>query len=40
VTSGLIISNVSPNWNQVAVAICIAAAASLQALRVLGRRQS
>ena len=33
VTSGLIISNVSPNWNQVAVAICIAAAASLQALR-------
>lgn len=41
VTSGLIISNVSPNWNQVAVAICIAAAASLQALRVLatpGRR--
>lgn len=41
VTSGLIISNVSPNWNQVAVAICIAAAASLQALRALaapGRR--
>jgi len=35
VTSGLIISNVSPNWNQVAVAICIAAAASLQALRAL-----
>jgi ribose transport system permease protein len=40
VTSGLIISNVSPNWNQVAVAICIAVAASLQALRVLGGRQS
>ncbi len=41
VTSGLIISNVSPNWNQVAVALCIAAAASLQALRALatpGRR--
>ncbi|HET9080595.1 MAG TPA: ABC transporter permease [Trebonia sp.] len=41
VTSGLIISNVSPNWNQVAVAICIAAAASLQALKALatpGRR--
>lgn len=35
VTSGLIIINVSPNWNQVAVAICIAAAASLQALRAL-----
>lgn len=40
VTSGLIISNVSPNWNQVAVAICIAAAASLQALRPANRRQS
>lgn len=35
VTSGLVISNVSPNWNQVAVAICIAAAASLQALRAV-----
>jgi ribose transport system permease protein len=42
VTSGLIIINVSPNWNQVAVAICIAAAASLQALRALAnpRRRS
>jgi ribose transport system permease protein len=39
VTSGLIISNVSPNWNQVAVAICIAAAASLQALRSTKRSQ-
>ena len=39
VTSGLIISNVSPNWNQVAVAICIAAAASLQVLRPAARRQ-
>lgn len=33
VSSGLIIMNVSPNFNQVAVAICIAAAASLQVLR-------
>jgi ribose/xylose/arabinose/galactoside ABC-type transport system permease subunit len=40
VTSGLLISNVSPNWNQVAVAICIAAAASLQVLRPASRRQS
>ena len=40
VTSGLIIINVSPNWNQVAVAICIAAAASLQALRSTKRSQS
>ncbi len=40
VSSGLIISNVSPNWNPVAVAICIAAAASLQALRPSNRRQS
>jgi len=40
VTSGLIISNVSPNWNQVAVALCIAAAASLQALRLTNRRKS
>jgi ribose transport system permease protein len=39
VTSGLIISNVSPNWNQVAVAICIAAAASLQALRTVTTRR-
>ncbi len=39
VTSGLIISNVSPNWNQVAVAICIAAAASLQALRLVTTRR-
>ena len=40
VTSGLIISNVSPNWNQVAVALCIAVAASLQALRPSNRRRS
>lgn len=33
VQSGLIISNVSPNWNQVVVAILIAVAATLQALR-------
>jgi len=33
VSSGLIIMNVSPNFNQVAVAICIALAASLQVLR-------
>jgi ribose transport system permease protein len=33
VTSGLIIANVQPNWNQVAVAGLIAAAAALQALR-------
>jgi ribose transport system permease protein len=40
VQSGLIISNVSPNWNQVVVGILIAVAASLQALRpkVGGRR--
>lgn len=40
VFNGLILSNVSPNYNQVAVAICIAAAASLQALRPANRRQS
>lgn len=40
VTSGLIIINVSPNWYQVAIAICIAAAATLQALRPAQRRQS
>jgi ribose transport system permease protein len=39
VSAGLIISNVSPNYNKVAVAICIAAAASLQALRPSGRRE-
>ena len=39
VTNGLVLSNVSPNYNQVAVAICIAAAASLQALRPANRRQ-
>jgi ribose transport system permease protein len=40
VQSGLIISNVSPNYDQVAVAACIAVAASLQALRPAHRRQS
>jgi ribose transport system permease protein len=40
VTSGLLISNVSANWNQVAVAICIAAAASLQVLRRGTRREA
>jgi ribose transport system permease protein len=33
VTSGLIVSNIDPNWNQVAVAILIAAAVTLQTLR-------
>jgi len=33
VTSGLIVSNIDPNWNQVVVAILIAAAVSLQTLR-------
>lgn len=40
VTSGLIIINVAPNWNQVVVAIMIAAAATLQALRPAVRRGS
>ena len=39
VTSGLIISNVNPNWDQVAVAVLIALAAALQALRP-GRRRA
>jgi len=33
VTSGLIVSNIDPNWNQVVVAILIAAAVTLQTLR-------
>lgn len=37
VYSGLTIINIDPNWNQVAVAILIAAAASLQAIRSLRR---
>ena len=40
VTSGLLISNVQANWNQVAVATLIAAAATLQALRSSGRQES
>jgi ribose transport system permease protein len=40
VQNGLIISNVSPNYDQIAVAACIAVAASLQALRPAHRRQS
>jgi ribose transport system permease protein len=40
VTSGLIISNVEANWNQVAVAVLIAAAAALQALRTPGAQQA
>ena len=32
VTSGMIIIGVAPNWNQVVVAVMIAAAASLQGL--------
>lgn len=39
-TSGLIIINVDANWNQIVVAILIAAAASLQALRGIHRRKS
>ncbi len=38
VTSGLIIIGVEPNWKQVVVAVLIAAAVSLQALRVKGKR--
>jgi ribose transport system permease protein len=38
VTSGLIIIGVQPNWKQVVVAILIAAAVSLQALRLRGGR--
>ena len=37
VTSGLIIIGVEPNWKQVVVAVLIAAAVSLQALRSNGR---
>ena len=40
VQSGLIIANVSPNYSQVAIAICIAIAASLQALRPQNRSQT
>ena len=40
VYSGLIQLNVSPNWIPVAIAVLIAAAASLQALRPSGRRQT
>ena len=39
VYSGLTIINIDPNWNQVAVAILIAAAASLQALRGIHHRR-
>jgi ribose transport system permease protein len=38
-TSGLIIINVDSNWNQIVVAILIAAAASLQALRGISVRR-
>jgi ribose transport system permease protein len=38
-TSGLIIINVDSNWNQIVVAILIAAAASLQALRGISHRR-
>jgi ribose transport system permease protein len=38
-TSGLIIINVDANWNQIVVAILIAAAASLQALRGISHRR-
>lgn len=38
VTSGLIIIGVEPNWKQVVVAVLIAAAVSLQALRMNGRK--
>jgi ribose transport system permease protein len=40
VTSGLIIIGVAPNWKQVVVAVLIAAAVSVQGLRVAGRRNS
>jgi ribose transport system permease protein len=39
VYSGLTIINIDPNWNQVAVAILIAAAASLQAVRGIHHRR-
>ena len=39
VTSGLIIINVDPNWNQVVVAVLIAAAVSLQTLRATSHRR-
>jgi ribose transport system permease protein len=39
VYNGLTVINVDPNWNQVAVAILIAAAASLQAVRGIRRRR-
>jgi ribose transport system permease protein len=39
VYSGLTIINIDPNWNQVAVAILIAAAASLQAVRTIQHRR-
>ncbi|CAG4908435.1 unnamed protein product [Acidithrix sp. C25] len=39
VTSGLIIMNVAPNWNQVAVAILIAVAAGFQAIKPKSRRK-
>jgi ribose transport system permease protein len=38
VTSGLIISNVQANWDQVAIALLIAVAAAMQALRPARRR--
>ena len=40
VTSGLIIIGVAPNWKQVVVAVLIAAAVSVQGLRVASRRNS
>lgn len=40
VTSGLIIIGVAPNWKQVVVAVLIAAAVSVQGLRLASRRNS
>lgn len=40
VTSGLIVINIDPNWNQIVVAIIIAAAVSLQTLRTTHRRKA
>ena len=40
VTSGLIVVNIDPNWNQVVVAIIIAAAVALQMLRSTHRRKA
>ncbi|GAB3600504.1 ABC transporter permease [Microbacterium tumbae] len=40
VTSGLIVINIDPNWNQVVVALIIAIAVALQMLRTSNRRKA